>query len=137
MRLHWEYNNTTDGRVSGPVNVVVDTTIDSVDRDNISYTASSSVTRVGGAVALRMVTRVRVSLAQVTVERVGNPASLIGFQCKDGSNCIAWSVVSYFNDNPNAVAPTGGMEQHSNLDTDATTFERVYAALCTLTGCAG
>jgi hypothetical protein len=136
LRLHAEIGNTADRRVSGPVNYVVDTNIESVDRDAISYTLTTTVTRVGGAAALRMVTRVKVPFAQVTIFRhVGQPM-VIGFQCTDGSKCIPWSVTSYVNDDPNAAAPTGGMEEQSTVAmSDASAYDEFYTALCRLATC--
>jgi hypothetical protein len=136
-QMHWERNNTTDGRVAGPVNFQTDTTINSVDRDGISFTVNSTVTHVGGGVALHMVTHVRAAFAKVAITRQGNPAESIRLECKDGSQCIAWSVEAYLNENPNVTAPTGGMELGSNLGltADPAALNRVYAQLCTLAEC--
>ncbi|HEY3811744.1 MAG TPA: hypothetical protein VGL66_00840 [Caulobacteraceae bacterium] len=136
LHLHGERNNTTDSRVSGPVNFAIDTDVEAVDHDAITYTVSSSVTRVDGGVALRLVARVRVPFAQVTVSRGSAGQPLIAFNCTDGSECIPLTIVSYFNDDPNAQAPTGGTERQSTVVIpDAATYEHVHGVLCTLAKC--
>ncbi len=117
----------------GPVNFIVDSTIDSIDRDTIAYTVDSRIIRVGGGVALHMVTRVKVAFAQVTVIHGENPTWLIGFQCPNDTRCIAWTVATYGNDDASARAPTGGLENQSTLATsDPAEFQRIHAVLCTL-----
>lgn len=133
-RLHLERDNTTDGRVPGPVNQSLDITINAIDREAMSYTISSVVTHVGGAVGLRMVTHVRIPFSQVYIFRGGD---LVAFQCKDGSRCIPWSVETYFNENATVAAPVGGMEIQSTigLTGDAAALDEIQAQLCTLTEC--